>query len=344
MPIPKVAIAGASGYSGEELIRLLSGHPEVELCALTSRSAAGLKLSRMYARFAGTRYGDLAFSPSEASAIIDSGAEIALLALPHGLAADYAVPLLKAGLRVIDLSADFRLHDAAVFEEYYGATHPAPDLLAESVYGLPEIYREQIKPARLVASPGCYPTSILLPLIPLLRKGIVSRQGIIVNSLSGVSGAGRKSDTEYSFCEVTGSTRPYGIPKHRHLAEVEQELSLAAGEGVTINFSPHLIPVPRGILSTIYAELSAAAPFEVGQALDEAYGTEPFVRLLSEGVFPDTKHVVGGNFIDIAWRYDPRTGRLILMSAEDNLIKGAAGQAIQSLNLMAGIPETTGLL
>ncbi len=343
MSAVKIAIAGASGYGGEELLRLLSGHEGVEIVAVTSRSAAGSALGEMYPRFLGTRYGGLKFSASTAEAMVAAGAEIAVLALPHGLAHEFAVPLLAAGLRVIDRSADFRIRDAAVFEEFYGGKHQAPELLAESVYGLPEIYRDEIKAARLVASPGCYPTSMLLPLIPLLRAGAVSAEGIAVSSMSGVSGAGRKAEVAYSFCETTGSLRPYGVPKHRHLAEVEQELSLAAGSGVRISFTPHLVPVSRGILTTIYAPLAGKAE-AVGAALEAAYAREPFVRLLSGSQFPDTKNVVGTNFIDIAWRPDPRTGRVVLMSAEDNLVKGAAGQAIQSLNLMAGCRETDGLL
>jgi N-acetyl-gamma-glutamyl-phosphate reductase len=261
------------------------------------------------------------------------------------LAHEFAQPLLEAGLRVIDLSADFRLKDPAVFEEYYKEPHPAPQLLAKSVYGLPEIYREQIRNGALIASPGCYPTSILLPLIPLLRRKLVDPGSILVSSMSGVSGAGRKAEIDYLFCECNESARAYGVPKHRHLSEIEQELSNAAGQTVVMSFTPHLIPVNRGIVSTIYANLASGVGInDISGALQEAYRDEPFVRLQGEKGSADLKNVAYTNFIDIAWRHDPRTGRVVLMSAEDNIVKGASGQAVQSLNLMCGWPETLALL
>jgi N-acetyl-gamma-glutamyl-phosphate reductase len=345
MKTQKVAIVGASGYSGEELVRLLARHPHAEIVALTSRQFVGQRLGKVYARFAGTRAGDVEFIDSNAQEIAATEADIAFLALPHGLARDFAGPLLEAGLRVIDLSADFRIKDAAIYQEHYGETHGAPDLLRESVYGMPELYREQIRSARLVASPGCYPTSVILPLAPLLRRGLLDAASITVVSMSGVSGAGRTVKPEFLFAECNESVRAYGIPKHRHLAEIEQELSSAAGQPVVINFTPHLIPVTRGISTTIYAQpASAAAAEEIGPTLAEAYRDEPFVRLLGAGQLPDTKNVTFTNFIDVAHRLDPRTGRCILLSAEDNLVKGASGQAIQSLNLMCGWDETAGLL
>src|SRR5882724_9321366 len=269
-------------------------------------------------------------------------AEVAFLALPHGVAVGFAGPLLRAGVRVIDLSADFRIKDPATYREFYTHEHGAPDLLADAVYGLPEIHRDKIFGAQLVACPGCYPTSILLPVIPLLRDKLIEPDNIIANSLSGVSGAGRKAEVDYLFVECNESVRPYGVPKHRHLAEIEQELSIAAGTAVTIQFSPHLIPVNRGILTTLY--LKPTNRESIDAAFDRAYADAPFVRLLGERTLPDTKNVVGTNVIEIAWRHDPRTGRLIVMSAEDNLIKGASGQAIQCFNLMCGYEETTGLL
>ncbi len=344
MNLLKVAIVGASGYSGQELIRLLIGHPGVELVAVTSRQYEGRTLGEIYPRFAKQRFSDLSFCASNAEAVVKSGAKFAFLALPHGLAHEFAAPLLDAGLRVIDLSADFRLRDPAVFEEFYHGAHPAPALLKESVYGLPEWYRKEIAAARLVASPGCYPTSILLPLLPLLRAGLLEPSSIIANSLSGVSGAGRKVDVDYLYCECNESARAYGVPKHRHLSEIEQELSLAAGQPVVISFAPHLIPVNRGILTTIHATLkTGAAPETIGATLEQAYAAEPFVRLLGPNGAPELKHVVATNFVDIGWRFDPRTGRVILLSAEDNVVKGASGQAIQSFNLMSGQPETMGL-
>jgi N-acetyl-gamma-glutamyl-phosphate reductase len=348
-----VAIVGASGYSGEELVRLLLNHPHADLAAVTSRQYAGQSLARIFPRFAHLpRAQSLRFSEPKPD-LLARQAEVVFLALPHGVAAEYAVPLLQAGCSVIDLSADFRLKSAGVYKEFYGHDHPAPDLLARSVYGLPEIHRDTIRSATLVASPGCYPTSILLPIIPLLRAGLIRPDGIIADSLSGVSGAGRKTEPDYLFVECNESIRAYGIPKHRHLSEIEQELSSAAGVPVTIQFTPHLIPVNRGILSTLYltpaegfanAETAAAFGARVGEAYSKAYANEPFVRLLDGKALPDTKNVVGTNVIEIAWRLDPRTGRLIVISAEDNLVKGASGQAVQSMNLLCGWPETAGLL
>lgn len=341
----KVAVVGASGYSGEELVRLLIRHPGVELVALTSRQLAGQTVGQVFPKFAGQRYADLAFIESEVEKLIATGAKIVFLALPHGVASEYARPLVAAGLKVIDLSADFRIKDLAVYQEYYGEAHHAPELAAMSVYGLPEHYREKIKSAQLIASPGCYPTSILVPLIPLLQRGLLKPQSILVSSMSGVSGAGRNAKVDYLYVECNESLRAYSVPKHRHLAEVEQELSLAASEKVTINFTPHLVPVNRGIHTTIYAEPAAGIEgWHITNAFQEAYGQEPFIRLLGEKGTPDTKNVVYTNFVDLAWRHDPRTGRIVLLSAEDNLTKGAAGQAVQSMNLICGLPETTGLL
>jgi N-acetyl-gamma-glutamyl-phosphate reductase len=252
--------------------------------------------------------------------------------------------LLDRGLKVIDLSADFRLRDAAVYEEFYGHPHPAPDLLGEAVYGLPEIRTPEIQAARLIAAPGCYPTSILLPLLPLLRENLIDPATIVANSMSGVSGAGRKADLSLLFCECNESARAYGVPKHRHLSEIEQELSLAAGEKVVISFIPHLIPVNSGIVTTTTAMLGkGVAPEAVGAALERAYSGAPFVRLLGRGACADTKNVTRTNFIDIGWQQDPRTGRVILMSAEDNLGKGAGGQAVQCFNLLFGLNPTDGL-
>jgi N-acetyl-gamma-glutamyl-phosphate reductase len=346
MHLEKVAVVGASGYSGEELLRLLIRHPGVELTAVTSRQLAGQTIAQVFPKFAGMRYAGLAFIESDVEKIVATGARVVFLALPHGVATEYARPLVQAGVKVIDLSADFRIKDVAVYQDFYGDAHHAPELAAQSVYGLPEIYREQIKGAQLVASPGCYPTSIILPLYPLLKRGLIKPESIAVSSLSGVSGAGRTIKQDYLYVECNESVRSYGVPKHRHLAEIEQELSSAAGETVTISFTPHLIPVNRGIHSTIYcAPAAGIESWHVTNAFNETYGEEPFIRLLGEqGALPDTKNVVLTNFVDIAWRFDPRTGRLVLLSAEDNLTKGAAGQAVQSLNLICGLPETTGLL
>ncbi len=346
----KVAVIGASGYAGEELIDRLLRHPGVEIASLTSRQHAGRRLEDVYPRLRGARTAAgrtiPAFITPDAAAIVGAGAKFAFLALPHGLASEFALPLLAAGLRVIDLSADFRLHDAAVHRDFYGHDHPAPTLLSEAVYGLPELpgRRAQIASARLVAAPGCYPTSILLPLVPLLRAGLLDPAQILVSSMSGVSGAGRKADVDLLFAECNENAKAYGAPKHRHLAEIEQELSWAADKPVVISFCPHLIPLTRGILTTIYATPSPGAdPCSPGRCWQEAYAAEPFVRLLPDGMFPEIRHVVRTNQVDLAWRHDPRTSRWLLFSAEDNVVKGAAGQAIQCFNLMAGWPEDTAL-
>jgi N-acetyl-gamma-glutamyl-phosphate reductase len=330
-------------------VRLLLSHPHAELAAVTSRQYAGQTLAQVFPKFAHhPRSRTLRFSEPKAE-LLAKQAQIVFLALPHGVAAEFAVPLLQLGCHVIDLSADFRVKSAAVYKDFYAHDHPAPDLLPQAVYGLPELYRDQIKKASLVASPGCYPTSILLPTVPLLKGGLVQPTGIIADSLSGVSGAGRKAELDYLFVECNESVRPYGIPKHRHLSEIEQELSFAAGAQVTIQFTPHLIPVNRGILTTLYfqpATLDGEASIldRVRACYHAAYANEPFVRLLEGKALPDTKNVVGTNVIEIAWRHDPRTGRVIVMSAEDNLVKGASGQAVQSMNLMCGFPETAGLV
>lgn len=348
----KVAIVGASGYSGEELVRLLLNHPHVELTAVTSRQSAGQTVAQVFPRFAShPKSRTLRFTEPNAE-LLAKQAEVVFLALPHGVAAEFAVPLTQAGRIVIDLSADFRLKSAEVYKEFYAHDHPAPELLKKSVYGLPEIYRKQIKDALLVASPGCYPTSILLPTLPLLRAKLINPNSIIADSLSGVSGAGRKAEADYLFCECNESVRPYGVPKHRHLSEIEEQLSFAAGAKVTIQFTPHLIPVNRGILTTLYLAptdhftdaTAAAFGDKILACYQGAYATEPFIHLLDGKALPDTKNVVGTNVVEIAWRLDVRTGRLIVMSAEDNIVKGASGQAVQSMNILCGFPETAGLI
>lgn len=343
--LTKVAIIGASGYVGEELVRLLLQHPRADLVAVTSRRFAGKTLAEIFPRFSRLeKTSQLRFSEPE-SAQLAQRAEIIFLALPHGRAAEFASPLLQSGARVIDLSADFRIEDAKIYKEFYGDDHSAPELVGKAVYGLPEIYRKKISDAKLVACPGCYPTSILLLLLPLIRQKVLNLASILVTSLSGVTGAGRKVEANYLFAECNESMRPYGVPKHRHLSEIEEQLLIFAGQKVTIQFTPHLVPLNRGIVTTIYVELTQKFDTEsVTSIYEKAYRGEPFVRLLGDTLFPDTKNVAGTNFIDIAWRLDPRTGRLILMSAIDNLLKGASGQAVQCFNIMRGYPETMGLL
>ncbi|HEY3931673.1 MAG TPA: N-acetyl-gamma-glutamyl-phosphate reductase [Verrucomicrobiae bacterium] len=345
MKTKKVAIVGASGYSGEELVSLLLNHPHAELVAVTSRQNAGQTLAQFFPKFASLpKSKTLRFTEPNAE-ILAKQADVVFLALPHGVAAEYAVPLLDAGCVVIDLSADFRLKSAEVYKEFYAHEHPAPDLLKKSVYGLPEIYRAQIKKSSFIASPGCYPTSILLPVIPLLKAGLIKPTGIIADSLSGVSGAGRKIEADYLFVECNESVRPYGVSKHRHLSEIEEQLSLAAKTQVTIQFTPHLIPINRGILTTLYLEPKGKLSGEkISACYKKFYGDEPFIRLLEGKSLPDTKNVAGTNIIEIAWRLDSRTNRLVVMSAEDNLVKGASGQAVQSMNIICGFSETAGLV
>ena len=341
----KTAVIGASGYSGIELLRILVRHPGAELVAVTSRQFAGKTLEIVFPRFrACGPEAVLKFIEPDMDAVAARGAEVAFLALPHGVASEFAVGLLARGLKVIDLSADFRLDDPAVYQEFYDHPHPAPELLKESVYGLPEVHGAAISQARLVASPGCYPTSVLLPLIPLLRAKLIDPDSICVFSMSGVSGAGRKEALPLLFCECNESLRPYSVPKHRHLSEIEQELSRAARTSVVISFTPHLVPVTAGMLTTTYVNPAAGqGRADLDAIYAAAYADEPFVRLLGRNGMPDTKNVVGTNFLDLGWAWDPRTARYVLMSALDNLWKGAASQAMQSFNLLNQFPAVTGL-
>ncbi|HTB62317.1 MAG TPA: N-acetyl-gamma-glutamyl-phosphate reductase [Opitutales bacterium] len=341
-----VGIVGASGYSGEELVRLLARHPRAKLLSVTSRTLAGQPVAKVLPRLRGAVAADLIFTPSEPAALAaDTRIDTYFLALPHGVAAEYARPLLAAGKRVIDLSADFRLRSPAIYQEYYQHAHPAPDLLGEAVYALPEIMLDDAwKKKRLLACPGCYPTSVLVPLVPLLRAGVVDKNNIVVNSFSGVSGAGKKAEEDYLFVERAESAKAYGIPKHRHLSEIEEQLSLAAGTAIILQFTPHLAPMRRGIATTIVAKAQTKDVAAVYAAWKAAYAAQPFVQTLPTGTTPDTAHVTGTNRIDIAAAYDPRTGNFVITSAEDNLLKGASGQAVQILNLVAGWLVTDGLI
>jgi N-acetyl-gamma-glutamyl-phosphate reductase len=343
--LSKCAVVGASGYAGEELVRLLLAHPLADLAAVTSRQSSGKRLEQVFPRFAHQKKGrELIFTDSDPASVAES-AGVVFLALPHGVSGALAKEFLGHGTRVVDLSADFRLRDPKIYQEFYGSAHTAPDLLERAVYGLPEVYGNKIRAADLVACPGCYPTSILLPLLPLVREKLVIASDITIASLSGVTGAGRKVETDYLFAECNESARPYGVPKHRHLSEIEQELGLVTGTKVTVQFVPHLVPMNRGIISTILLRPEPDVDeSEIEAVYKDAYKTAPFVRLLGNERLPDTKNVIGTNFIDISWNLDPRTGRLIVMSAIDNLVKGTSGQAIQCLNLMCRYPETTGLL
>lgn len=341
-----VAVVGASGYSGRELLRLLLLHPHAEIVAVTSRALAGKPLVAEFPRFRGIPQAEaLSFIAPEIAGIVASGATVAFLALPHGVAHEFAGPLLESGLRVIDLSADFRLRDAAVYAEYYDHAHPAPELLPQAVYALSELRPDEIKNAKLIACPGCYPTSVLVPLVPLLRAGLLTDAPISVSGMSGVSGAGRKENVSFLFCECNESVRSYSVPKHRHISEIAQELDLAAGRRVRFTFVPHLVPVNQGICTTIFASLRDDASLDdVAAAYASAYAGRPFVRLLGNNQSPDTKNVTGTNFVDVGWAFDTRARQLILMSAEDNLVKGASGQAVQNFNLSHGFAETAGLM
>ncbi len=340
----KVGIIGASGYSGELLVKLLLGHPRVTLAAVTSRAHAGQPLAKVIPAVRGLDRG-LTFSPSDAVALAASDIGLFFLALPHGAAADFARVLVPAGKKVIDLSADFRIAQQTTYEKYYGPHH-APELLAAARFVLPELTLPAWKTeAKLVAAPGCYPTSILVPLVPLLKAGLVTREHIVVNSFSGVSGAGRKAEEAYLFCERAESAKAYGLVKHRHLAEIEEQLALHTGAPTIIQFNPHLAPMRRGIATTITVPAAPGGTVEqVYAAWRAAYGASPFVQILPTGETPDTAYVVGTNRVDISAVHDPRTGNFILTSAEDNLMKGASGQAVQIMNLWLGYPETAGLV
>jgi len=337
------AVIGASGYSGQELLRYLARHPVFRLGLVTSRQNANQPLSQ-FVHGLPRELGALTFVDAAPDFELAKQADLFFLALPHGTAAPYVVALREAGKTVVDLSADFRTTDPDVYREFYGQDHPAPALLAEAVYGLPEIHRERLKSARLIAAPGCFPTSIILPLAPFLRGGWIEPDSIVVTSLSGVSGAGRKVELRLLFGEVSDNMYAYGVPKHRHLGEIEQELSLAAGKKITVTFVPHLIPIHRGMVSTISARLARpASDAELLAVLNEAYGSEPFVEVLAAPGIPESRHVAHSNRIQVTARVDARTNRILLFSSIDNLGKGNASQAIQAANLASGLAEKSGL-
>jgi len=336
----KVGIYGGSGYTGEELLRLLVSHPGAKVVAATSRRFAEVPVAEVYPVFSGLT--DLVYTDASPEAVADL-VDIVFLALPHGVSMEFAPIFLKAGRKVIDLSADFRIHAEATYEAWYGR-HKAPGMLQEAVYGLPELHRESIRNTRLVANPGCYPTSIILGLAPVLKSRWIDTDSVIADSKSGVSGAGRDPQIASLYCEVAGGFKAYKVGGHRHTPEIEQELSALAEREMKISFTPHLLPVKRGILSTIYAKLSKDVTAEEATALYQTfYREEPFVRICRSGQFPNLSSVVGSNYCDIGVTVDKRTGRIIIVSAIDNLIKGASGQAIQNMNLMCGLKEETGL-
>ena len=334
----RVAILGASGYSALELMRLLLRHSEVEICALTTRKTDARHVGEVHPSLAGRldlRLENLALPE------VAERADCVFCCLPHGASAAAVAELLPLGKKVVDLSADYRLGDASVYQKWYGVVHPHPERLPDAVYGLPELYREQIREATLVANPGCYPTGAILPLAPLLRAGAVCSQGIVVDSKSGVSGAGREPKPHLHFPECNESVSAYGVGTHRHMPEIDQVLSDAGGSRVEVVFTPHLMPMDRGILSTCYAEPAKELTEDaLVSILDEFYVDEPFVRVSK--TLPTTKQVSGTNFCDIAVRLV--RGRVLVLSAIDNLVKGASGAAVQNFNLMYGLKETSALL
>lgn len=336
----RVGILGATGYAGSELVRLLMQHDGVELTMLTSKSYEGQKISEIYPSLKGVC--DIALSSAEPEKVREA-CDVVFTALPHGASKEVIPKLYELGLKVIDLSGDYRYNDQTVYEAWYKQPHSSPELLAESVYGLPELHRDEIKKTRLVGNPGCYTTCSILGLAPLLKNGVISAKHIIIDAKSGVSGAGRGLGIDYHFCECTENMKAYKVATHRHTSEIEQELSLLAGEDITLSFTPHLVPMKRGIYATIYADLKENKTKEELLAMyHEFYKDEPFVRIYDEGL-PESNHVAGSNFVDIGLCVDERLGRVIVISAIDNLIKGAAGQAVQNMNLLCGFEETKGL-
>ncbi len=337
----KAAIIGSTGYAGAELARLLLQRDDVDIVWYGSRSYVGEDFSSIYRNMPPDT--DDVCKDEDMQAASEC-ADIIFTATPQGYCASAVTEDILSRCKVIDLSADFRLKDVNIYEKWYGITHGAPQFLEEAVYGLPEINREKIKSARLIANPGCYPTASFLAVCPLLKAGLIDPDSIIIDAKSGVSGAGRSAKTANLYCEVNESIKAYGVGTHRHTPEIEEQLSYICGHPVIINFTPHLVPMDRGILITAYANLSReAGEDQVMAAYESCYGSEYFVRVLPYGTPPETRWVRGSNFADVSCRVDERTGRIVMMSAIDNMVKGAAGQAIQNMNLMFGLPENEGL-
>jgi N-acetyl-gamma-glutamyl-phosphate reductase len=338
----KAAICGGSGYTGVELLRILLLHPEVEVTAVTSGRSAGKRVSDIFPHL--HRYSHLKFESIDNKETLAENAELFFVALPHTESQAVVDFFLKKGKKVIDLSADYRLSDAAVYEEWYKTTHNYQDTLKKAVYGLPELHRERIKRASLVANPGCYPTGSILGIYPAIKESLIDTGSIIIDSKSGTSGAGRKAETALSYCEVNEGFKAYAIAVHRHTPEIEQELSALAGKRLAVNFTPHLVAMDRGIFSTIYGKLAGTIDTEdVRELYKKTYGAEPFVNVLEDGIFPNAKHVRGSNYCEIGIKVNKRTGTLIIVTAIDNLGKGSSGQAVHNMNIMMDFPETTAL-
>ena len=337
----KAGIIGATGYAGGELVRLLTGHKEAEIKWYGSRSYIDKKYAQVYQNM---------FQIVEDKCLDDNMEELSkevdviFTATPQGLCASLVNDEILSRTKIVDLSADVRIKDVKVYEQWYGITHPAPQYIPEAVYGLCEINRKAVKGARLIANPGCYPTCTTLSIYPLLKEGLIDPNTIIADAKSGTSGAGRGAKVDNLFCEVNENIKAYGVASHRHTPEIEEQLGYAAGEPVLINFTPHLVPMNRGILITAYASLKKEVSYEEIKAVyDKYYASERFVRVLEKDVCPQTKWVEGSNYVDVNFKIDSRTGRVIMMGAMDNLVKGAAGQAVQNMNLMFGLKESEGL-
>ena len=336
----KAAVLGATGYAGIELVRLLTNHPGVSIEILGSQSFDGQSISDVYPNFKGVL--DKKCEKVDVDAV--AKCDVAFTALPHGASKEVIPSIIEKGVKVIDLSGDFRYDDIEVYEKWYGQKHSSPELLKESVYGMPELYRDKIKSARLIGNPGCYTTCSILGAYPLLKSGIGSSENIIIDAKSGVTGAGRGLTQQVHFCECTENMKAYKVATHRHTSEIEQELSHAAEKPVMVSFTPHLIPVKRGILSTIYINLNKKQTTEeLTELYKDFYKDEFFVRVKDAGKLPESKHVAGSNFVDIGVVADERLNRAVVVSSLDNIVKGAAGQAVQNMNIMFGLDEKTAL-
>lgn len=337
----RVGIAGVTGYTGSELLRILVNHPDVEITCITSETYQGKNISAVHHQFRGLI--DQQCRPLDPELLVKE-TDLVFTALPHGRSCAVVPYLLEKGKKVIDLSADFRLKDPGLYERWYGWEHPAPELLKKAVYGIPELNRQTIGSADLVANPGCYPTSVILALAPLLRQNIIDSGTIIIDSKSGVSGAGRVPKQDYHFPECTENFKAYKVVGHQHTPEIEQELGIIAGEPLVISFTPHLVPMKRGILSTIYVKPKEVIEEKnLAELYTEAYRGEVFIRILEPPALPETRFVCGSNFCDLSFRVDKRSNNVILISAIDNLVKGASGQAVQNMNVLFQWPEHRGL-
>ena len=337
----KVGIIGATGYAGGELVRILMGHKEAEIVWYGSRSYIDQKYADVYRNM--FQIVDAKCMDDNIEALADQ-VDVIFTATPQGFLASVINENILGKTKIVDLSADFRIKDVKVYEKWYGIEHKSPQFIEEAVYGLCEVNRDKVKGARLIANPGCYTTCSILTAYPLAKEGIIDMRTLIVDAKSGTSGAGRGAKAPNLFCEVNENMKAYGVASHRHTPEIEEQLGYASGENVTISFTPHLVPMNRGILATEYATLKKDVTGEEVKAIyDKYYADEKFVRVLDEGVCPETKWVEGSNYVDIGFKLDPRTNRIVMMGAIDNLVKGAAGQAVQNMNLLFGLPESEGL-